>query len=169
LPTRGLDDSRTGHLADWSTHGRDKSRVGQVADWTTHGCHRRLCMLSFRSFGGICETASWPVCKTSSPRVGNQWVGVSASCLVTVKAYRCVPGELGSPSSPLILFLHLFEKRSSVDKCHGFIYEPVMSNQWTTLAVDPDQRKSPTYLIRRCCCLHCFDTVGWAAGRAYRM
>jgi len=31
LPTRGLDNSRT----------------GQVADWTTRGCHRRLSELSF--------------------------------------------------------------------------------------------------------------------------
>jgi len=31
LPTRGLDDSRIGHLADWSTRG----------------CNRRLCVLSF--------------------------------------------------------------------------------------------------------------------------
>jgi len=61
LPTRGLDDSQTGHLADWSTRGQDNSRTGQVADWTTRGCHRRLCVLSFRSFGGICETASCPV------------------------------------------------------------------------------------------------------------
>jgi len=29
--------------------------------WTTRGSHQRLCMLSFRSFGGICETASCPV------------------------------------------------------------------------------------------------------------
>jgi len=69
LPTRRLDDSRTGHLADWSTHGLDNSRTGQVADWTTRGCHRRLCMLSFRYFGGICETASCPVRDLSSPRV----------------------------------------------------------------------------------------------------
>jgi len=47
LPTRGLDNSRTGHLADWSTRGLDNSRTGQVADWTTRGCHRRLCVLSF--------------------------------------------------------------------------------------------------------------------------
>jgi len=47
LPTRGLDDSRTAHLADWSTRGLDNSRTGQVADWTTRGCHRRLCVLSF--------------------------------------------------------------------------------------------------------------------------
>jgi len=34
-------------LADWSTRGLDNSRIGQVADWTTPGCHRRLCVLSF--------------------------------------------------------------------------------------------------------------------------
>ena len=32
-----MDDSRTGHLADWSTRGIDNSRTGQVADWTTRG------------------------------------------------------------------------------------------------------------------------------------
>ena len=42
LPTRGLDDSRTRHLVDWSTRGLDNSRTGQVTDWTTRGCHRRL-------------------------------------------------------------------------------------------------------------------------------
>jgi len=34
LPTRGLDDSRTGHLADWSTRELDNSRTGQLADAT---------------------------------------------------------------------------------------------------------------------------------------
>ena len=56
-----IANSRTGRLADWSTRGLDNSRTGQVADWTTRGCHRRLYMLSFGSFGGICETASCPV------------------------------------------------------------------------------------------------------------
>jgi len=32
LPTRRLDDSRTGHLADWSTHGLDNSWTGQVTE-----------------------------------------------------------------------------------------------------------------------------------------
>jgi len=31
LPTRGLDDSRTGHLSDWPTRGLDNSRTGQLA------------------------------------------------------------------------------------------------------------------------------------------
>jgi len=31
LPTRGLDDSWTGHLADWSTRRRDNSWTGQLA------------------------------------------------------------------------------------------------------------------------------------------
>ena len=37
LPTRGLDDSRTGHIADWSTRGLDNSRTSQLADWTSRG------------------------------------------------------------------------------------------------------------------------------------
>jgi len=51
----------TGQLADTPTRGLDDSRTGHLADWTTRGCHWRLCVLSFRSFGGICETASCPV------------------------------------------------------------------------------------------------------------
>jgi len=63
LPTRGLDDSRTGHLADWSTRGLDNSRTGQVAD--AIGDFACLVFL----FGSICETASCPVRDLSSPRV----------------------------------------------------------------------------------------------------
>jgi len=62
----------------WTTRGYANSRTGRLADWTTRGCHRQLCMLSFRSFGGICETATCPVLDLSSPRVA-----VSASCPVT--------------------------------------------------------------------------------------
>jgi len=73
LPTRRLVNSWTRQLA----------YTGQLADWTTRGCHRRLSVLTFRSFGGICETASCPVRDLSSPRIGNPRVGVSASCPVT--------------------------------------------------------------------------------------
>ena len=90
-PTRGLDDSRTGHLADWSTCGLDNSHTGQVADWTTRGCHRRLCVLSFGSFGGICETASCPVRDLCSPRVDQ-----SARCPVRELAYPRVVQLPGS-------------------------------------------------------------------------
>jgi len=34
LPTRGLDDWRTGQLADYTTRGLDKSRTGQLVDAT---------------------------------------------------------------------------------------------------------------------------------------
>jgi len=47
LPTRGLVNSLT----------------GQVADWTTRGCHRRLCVLRFRSF---VQSASWRIRELSS-------------------------------------------------------------------------------------------------------
>jgi len=63
LPTRGLDDSRTGHFVDWSTRGLDNSRTGQVADWTTRGCHRRLCVLSFPVWRHLRER------ELSSPRL----------------------------------------------------------------------------------------------------
>ena len=67
--TRGYANSRTGRLADWSTSGLDNSRTGQVADWITRGCHRRLCVLSFRSIGGICETTRCPVRELAYPQV----------------------------------------------------------------------------------------------------
>jgi len=79
-PTRGyansrIANSRTGRLADWTSHRLvnsrtrlDNSRTGQVADWTSRRCHRQLCVLSFRSFGDICETASCPVRELTSPR-----------------------------------------------------------------------------------------------------
>ena len=58
LPTRGLDDSRTGQLADV---------IGDFA------------CLCFRSFGGVCETASCPVRDLSSPRVDQSASWQSAS------------------------------------------------------------------------------------------
>jgi len=67
--TRGYGNSRTGRLADWSTRGLDNLRTGHVADWTTRGCQRRVCVLSYRPFGGICETVSCPVRDLSSPLV----------------------------------------------------------------------------------------------------
>jgi len=72
--TRLLDNSQIRQLvdcqlADWSTRILDNSCTGQVADWTTRGCHRRLSVLSFRSSGGICETASCSVRELTS-----EWV-----------------------------------------------------------------------------------------------
>jgi len=68
--TGQLADCQLAHcqLVDWMTCRLVNSRTGQVADWTTRGCHRRLCVLSFSSFGGICETTSCPVRDLSSPR-----------------------------------------------------------------------------------------------------
>ena len=78
----------------WSTRGLDNSCTGQVADWTTRGCHHQLCVLSFRSFGSmrdrelssprVDQSARCPVRESSSPRVSNPRVGVSASCPVTL-------------------------------------------------------------------------------------
>ena len=78
-----IANSQTGHLVDWSTRRLDNSRTGQIADWTTRRCHQRLCVLSFHSFGGICETASCPVRDLSSPRVDQ-----SARCPVRELAIR---------------------------------------------------------------------------------
>jgi len=87
LPT-GLD-CREGY---WTTPGYANSRIansrtGRLASWTSRGCHRRLCVLSFRSFGGICETATPPVVQSATSPVReltSPRVGVSASCPVTV-------------------------------------------------------------------------------------
>jgi len=37
LPSRGLDISRTGQLAQYTTRALVNSRTGQLADWTTRG------------------------------------------------------------------------------------------------------------------------------------
>jgi len=47
----------------WTTRGYANSRTGRLVDWTTCGCHRRLCVLSFRSFSGIRDR------ELSSPRL----------------------------------------------------------------------------------------------------
>ena len=57
-----IANSRTGRLVDWTSRGLDNSHTGQVADTTGD------CMISFRSFGGICKNASCPVRELSSPR-----------------------------------------------------------------------------------------------------
>ena len=75
----------------WHAHApyispqRDEPFSVQRKFWTLS---RRLCVLSFRSFGGICETASCPVRDLSSPRVGNPRVSVSTSCPVTAHRHR---------------------------------------------------------------------------------
>jgi len=76
LPTRGLDDLRTGQLVDWTSRVLDKSRTGQLADTPMRGLPTRVldksrtgqladaigdfaCLVFL--FGGVCETASCPV------------------------------------------------------------------------------------------------------------
>ena len=104
-----IANSRTGHLADWSTRGLDNSRTSQLADWTSRGLNnsrsRRCCQkgkLSTQSRrwhprvvqSATCpvrelssprvdQFARCPVRESSSPRVGNPRVGVSTSCPVT--------------------------------------------------------------------------------------
>jgi len=139
LPTCGLDDSRTEHLADWSTRRLDNSRTGQVADWTTHGCHRRLCVLSFPfwrhlrdrklSSPWLVQSASWLVRELSSPRVGNPRVGVSASCPVTVGSWcfqhQCVQGCLSKRTGygTVLVFFKTVPLRT-VNFLVSFLYAP---------------------------------------------
>ena len=73
-----LNSKRACKRTPWTSHCLrfvPVAGTGQVADATGN-----FACLSFRSFGGICETASCPVRDLSSPRVGNPRIGVSASC-----------------------------------------------------------------------------------------
>jgi len=72
LPTRGLDISRTGQLADWTSPGLDNSR--------SRRCRQKgkLTTQSRRWHPRVVQSATCPVRELSSPRVG-----VSASCPVT--------------------------------------------------------------------------------------
>ena len=86
--TRGYADSRiansrTGHLADWSTLGLDNSRTSQLADWTTPVSQMPPKRKTKHAKSPM-ASASCPIGESSSPRVGNPRVGVSASCPVTI-------------------------------------------------------------------------------------
>ena len=66
-----MNSTVTGQLADTPTRGLGISRTGQVADWTTRGPR-------------VDQSVRYLVRESSSPRVGNPRVGVSASCPVTL-------------------------------------------------------------------------------------
>ena len=59
LPTRGLDDSRTGHLADWSTRVLGKSRTGQLADVTGDSPCLVFVLLAASASPRDVQSASW--------------------------------------------------------------------------------------------------------------
>ena len=73
-----IANSRTGHLADWSTRGLDNSRTSQLADWTSRGldnsrsrrCRQKgkLSMQSCRWHPRVVQSATCPVRELSSPR-----------------------------------------------------------------------------------------------------
>ena len=87
-----IANSRTGHLADWSTRVLDKSRTVQLADAIgDFAC-------SVFAFGGVCETASCPARDLSSPRVDQ-----SAKCPVRELAIR----ELAYPRVVQLPYEHL--------------------------------------------------------------
>ena len=67
----------TGQLADTPPRGLDISRTGQLADWTTRRCHQRLCVLIFSFFWRhlrdrelssprVDQSASWRIRELSS-------------------------------------------------------------------------------------------------------
>ena len=85
---------------------KTKHAKSPVGYWTTRGYHRRLCVLSFRSFGGICETASCPVRELSilpeggirelsSPRLVQ-----CASCPVTINSTNPCNAKHGAYKMP---------------------------------------------------------------------
>ena len=105
-----IANSRTGHLADWSTRGLDNSRTSQLADWTSreldNSRSRRCCQKgklstqSRRWHPRVVQSATCPVRELSSPRVdqsarclvresSSPRVGVCASCPVTVMPHPC--------------------------------------------------------------------------------
>ena len=61
LPTSGLDISRTGQLADWTTRALDNSRTGQVADWTTRGLADAAKRTKTKHAKSLVASASCPV------------------------------------------------------------------------------------------------------------
>jgi len=69
LPTHGLDDSRTGHLAHWSTRGLDNSRTGQLADATGDFACLVFVLLAASARLLVVQSATCPVRELSSPRV----------------------------------------------------------------------------------------------------
>ena len=94
-----IANSRTGHLADWSTLRLDNSRTGQLAVSQMPPKERKLSTQSRWWHPRVVQSATCPACElsspqfdqstkcpvreSSSPRVGNLRVGISASCPVT--------------------------------------------------------------------------------------
>ena len=68
----------TGQLADTPTRGLDISRTGQVAVSQTPPKERKLSTQCRRWHPRVDQSARCPVRESSSPRVGNPRVGVSA-------------------------------------------------------------------------------------------
>ena len=85
LPTRGLDNSRTGQLADWSTSGLDKSRTGQLAVLQMSPKERQLSTQSRRWHPRVVQSATCPARELTSPQDVQSASWQSASCLVTAQ------------------------------------------------------------------------------------
>jgi len=91
MPTRGLDESRTGQLADCTSRALVNSRTGQLAVSQMPPKERKLSTQSRRWHPRVVQSATCPVRELTSPRdaqsasrpVRELAVGVSASCRVT--------------------------------------------------------------------------------------
>jgi len=63
-----IANSRTGHLADWSTRALVNSRTGQVTDWTTRGLTDAAKRTKTKHTKSPVASSSCPVLDLSSPR-----------------------------------------------------------------------------------------------------
>jgi len=64
-----IANSRTGHLADWSTCGLDNSRTSQLADWTSRGLDNSRSRKTKHAKSPM-ASASCPVRDLSSQTIG---------------------------------------------------------------------------------------------------
>ena len=104
----------------------DNSRIRQLADWASRGCQRRLCVLSFRSFGGICETSSCLVRDLSSPRDVQ-----SASW--RIRELSSYPFDV---SAGYLVTYNLCESLSAVEQRNRIISERFYSNRVVFLKIN---------------------------------
>jgi len=113
LANSRIANSRTGHLADWSTRGLDNSRTSQLADWTSRGLdysRSRRCRqkgkLSTQSrwwHPRVVQSVTCPVRESSSPRVVQSASWQSASWRIRELSSNLMAKWLDGPSWNLAL------------------------------------------------------------------
>ena len=139
-------NSRTGHLVDWSTHVLDKPRTGQLADATGDFACLVFVLLAASVRPQVVQSATCLVRKltslrdvrsaSSSPRVGNPRVGVSASCPVTVTRH-----QRHNSNQPSITTIH---SQVHSPNMHGHLpTDYCISTQTVTSALSPQLLTKP--------------------------